>query len=68
MGNSKTTARDTPMRVVEAARQNVASRFHQVYHINAILNGDWDNGYLIVDEVERITLLAPEETEDQDVE
>lgn len=68
MGNSKTTAKDTDMRVVEAARQNVAARFVQAYHVNAILNGDWDNGFLITDEVERITLLAPEETEDQDVE
>lgn len=35
------------------ARKALASRYRQVYHINAIMSGDWDNGTLIKAEIEK---------------
>ncbi|EQB03904.1 hypothetical protein [Sphingobium sp. HDIP04] len=29
------------------AREIVAARFNQPYHVNAIMRGEWDNGALI---------------------
>lgn len=51
------------MLVVEAARRNVAARYDHTYHQNTILRGDWDNGLLIKNEIDRIEHLS-EETED----
>lgn len=53
--------------VIAQARINVAERYVQIYHINAIMAGDWDGGCLIRDEVERLLKHPPlAESEDQD--
>lgn len=41
------------------ARRNVADRYKQVYQINAILSGDWDNGFLIQNEIESLLKSPP---------
>jgi hypothetical protein len=44
---------------VLTARRNVADRYKQVYQINAILAGDWDSGFLIQDEIEKLLKSPP---------
>lgn len=39
------------MTLLDLARQRVAERHSQPYHINAILSGDWDNGSLVKQEL-----------------
>lgn len=39
---------------LETARANVASRYEQPYHKNAILNKEWDTGDIVKDELARI--------------
>lgn len=52
--------------VIAQARINVAERYVQTYHINAIMAGDWDGGCLIRNEVERLLKHPPlVESEDQ---
>lgn len=63
MAKRKQTAKETPVRVIEAARRHVAERYDHQYHRNTILRGDWDNGLLIRNEIDRIEHLS-EETED----
>jgi hypothetical protein len=36
------------------AREAVAARFPQPYHVNAIMRGEWDNGALVRDELAKI--------------
>mgnify|MGYP006268071799 CR=1 FL=1 len=58
---------DPNKKILETARRNVANRYSAKYHINAILSGDWDTGFLVRDEVERLLKqppMAQEEGED----
>ena len=49
--------------VLAQARRNVADKFHQDYHINAILRGDWDSGKYVQDEIKEL-LRNPPDTQD----
>lgn len=51
--------------IVKQARRNIADKFYQQYHINAIMSGDWDTGELVKQEVERL-LKNPPITESED--
>jgi hypothetical protein len=54
-------------KVLEAARQSVAGQYSSTYHRNAILEGEWDTGYLVKNEVARLLKnppLADEEGEE----
>lgn len=42
------------MKPIEIARQRVAARTAQPYNQRAILNGDWDTGRLVQDELRKI--------------
>ena len=39
---------------IEKARQAVAARVPQTYHVNAIMRGEWDNGALVRDELAKL--------------
>lgn len=40
--------------LIQQARENVAARYQQPYHVNAILRGEWDNGALVRDELAKL--------------
>jgi len=42
------------MTIIEQARARVADRYSQPYHKNAILNGDWDSGSIVQNEVKAL--------------
>lgn len=54
---------DCNRNILEQARRNVADRFVQVYHINAILSGDWDKGELVTTELNRLLKNPPKSGE-----
>jgi len=45
---------DCNYKAIEMARRLVADRYFHEYHINAIMDGSWDNGSLVQDELQRI--------------
>jgi hypothetical protein len=45
--------------LVRQARRNVADRYAHGYTIRAIINGEWDTGCLVRDEVERLLRNPP---------
>lgn len=52
--------------ILQVARQRLAETYAQTYSKNAILNGDWDTGFLIkrmVEQVEREMLAKPVEAD-----
>lgn len=51
---------------LERARENVAARHIQTYHKHAILDGEWDNGNLVLDELARIRQEGKEAAHDAD--
>lgn len=66
------------MSIIERARENVASRYPEIVGVcpnkgtpvynpcrRAILNGAWDNGKIVSEEVSRLMLMAlPENVEE----
>jgi hypothetical protein len=53
---------DPNVKALDQARANVAARYNSRYHVNAILGGSWDRGYLVRDELQRL-LKEPERDE-----
>jgi len=45
--------------LTEQARANVADRLVQPYQKRAVLAGDWDNGTLVQNEIERLLKAPP---------
>lgn len=39
---------------LQQARENVAARYAQGYHVRAILSGQWDAGSLVRDEIAKV--------------
>jgi hypothetical protein len=52
--------------VLKQARRNVADKYVQGYHHRAILSGEWDEGQLVTDELQRL-LKEPEITNAEEV-
>lgn len=50
---------DCNKHLVQEARANVAERYVQPYHKNAIIAGDWDTGSLVSGEIERLLKQPP---------
>lgn len=50
---------DCNRHILEQARRNIADLHVQTYHINAIMAGDWDNGELVGNEIERLLKQPP---------
>jgi|GEM_PF-1923943 len=40
---------------LQQARENVAARLHQPYQQRAVLEGSWDRGSLVRDEIAKLT-------------
>lgn len=53
------------MTVMKMARERVANRYHQVYHKNAIMRGEWDRGRLVKEEYQMIAETAPQNVEEE---
>jgi len=53
------------LKALDQARANVAARYNSRYHVNAILGGSWDRGYLVRDELQRL-LKEPERSDGDD--
>lgn len=53
--------------VLLVARQRLADKYAQTYTKNAILAGEWDNGFLVQqmrDQIEREMLASPVEADE----
>lgn len=49
---------------IEIARQRVADRIVQPYNKNAVLNGDWDTGSLVQNELKTLLIESTLENDD----
>lgn len=51
-------------KLTEIARRNVADRYDQPYHKSTIMQGGWDKGSVVRDEIERL-LREPMTTDEE---
>lgn len=64
MSDCQATKPEENMRLIEMAREEVAGRIVQPYNQRAVLNGEWDSGFLVQTEIQRLTELMPLITEE----